>query len=120
LTPRRPEKLRHCENGSSRLHCRHADLRISLSKVRGGQRAADSLAPLGRDALPEMRFHQIIQKAVGFRLERRRDILRAVLVRRRPFRFVLPLRRSQAACALIACSLEALEPVGSAGGVAWI
>jgi hypothetical protein len=95
----RLENLRHCGSGFSGLNCRHADLRISLSRVRGGQRVAGSFPPLGRDALPEMRFHQIVQEAVGLRLERRRGVVRAGLVRRQ-FRRALPVRRRQAAFAL--------------------
>ena len=58
--------LLHCQNPPSGLLCRYADLRVPLSKVRRGQRIAHSFPPLGRHALPEMRFHQTVQKTAVF------------------------------------------------------
>src|SRR5205085_1758086 len=62
----------------------YANLRVSLRKMRCGQRSAGAFERLGRHAMSRMRFEKTFEKIFHFRVERRRRICARSVMFRHP------------------------------------
>jgi hypothetical protein len=74
---------------SKKLPLVHADLRISLRKMRAGQRSPRPLQRLERHRLSALRLNQIVQEIFGLRLRRRGRSFHATVGRRERRRWLL-------------------------------